>query len=68
MNAIYHHWPHKSDLSDDFMNIRLNLCIGCGVCASNCQSNAITLEKVRNVIPFKNQVELTAKLREGRAH
>ena len=68
MDAIYHHWPHKSDLSDDFINIRLELCIGCGVCASNCPSKAIKLEKVRNIIPIKNQIEMSAKLREERAH
>lgn len=68
MNAIYHHWPHKRDLSDDFMNIRLELCIGCGICASNCPSEAIKLEKVRNIIPIKNYVEMSAKLREERAH
>ncbi len=68
MNAIYHHWPHKDDLSDDFMKIRLDLCIGCGICASNCPSEAITLEKVRNVIPIKSQAEMRAKLVEERIH
>ena len=68
MNAIYHHWPHKKDLTDDFMKIRLALCIGCGVCASNCPSEAISLEKVRNIIPIKGQGEMRAKLTEERAH
>ena len=68
MNAIYHHWPHKKDLTDDIMKIRFDLCIGCGVCASNCPSDAITLEKVRNFIPIKSQAEITAKLTEERAH
>lgn len=68
VNAIYHHWPHRSDLSDNFMRIRLDLCIGCGICASNYPSDAINLEKVRNIIPPKNQGEMGIKLVEERTH
>ena len=68
MEAIYHHWPHSDDLSDDMMVIREDLCIGCGVCASNCPNEAITLEKVRDVVPFKTQAEMEQKIREKRIH
>jgi formate hydrogenlyase subunit 6/NADH:ubiquinone oxidoreductase subunit I len=68
MDAIYHHWPHKVDLSDNFMSIRLDLCIGCGVCASNCPTEAIVLEKVRNVVPIKDEADMIAKYYEGKTH
>ena len=54
MGAIYHQWPNEADSSDERMIIRLDFCIGCGVCASNCKKNAITMEKVRHVIPPKH--------------
>ena len=68
MEAIYHHWPHSDDLSDDMMVIREDLCIGCGVCASNCPNEAITLEKVRDVVPVKTQAEMEQKIRDNRIH
>jgi len=68
MDAIYHHWPHKEDLSDNMMIIRYDRCIGCGVCASNCPSDAIQLEKVRDYIPIKSQNELLVKRSEAKMH
>jgi Pyruvate/2-oxoacid:ferredoxin oxidoreductase delta subunit len=68
MDARYHHWPHSEDLSDNMIITREDLCIGCGVCASNCPKEAITLEKVRNIIPVKNQAEMEQKFKEVRVH
>ena len=49
------------------MNLQL-IFTRCGICASNCPSGAITLEKVRNVLPIKTQAEMRAKLAEERIH
>jgi len=68
MEAIYHHFPHSEDSADNMMIIRENLCIGCGVCASNCPNNAIKLEKVRNVVPVKTQAEVEQRIQADRVH
>jgi Pyruvate/2-oxoacid:ferredoxin oxidoreductase delta subunit len=68
MEAIYHHWPHNKDLSDDMMLIRRDRCIGCGVCASNCPSEAISLVKTKNIIPLKERTELMSKRSEAKTH
>ncbi|MHA1379659.1 MAG: ATP-binding protein [Candidatus Helarchaeota archaeon] len=49
VNAIFLSFGEKEDLSDSFITVREDLCIGCGVCAANCAWDAITLEKVRDV-------------------
>lgn len=68
MEAIYHHWPHKDDLSDNIMIIRYDLCIGCGVCASNCPSESISMKKVRDVIPIKSNNEMIQRRTESKIH
>lgn len=56
--AIFHHFPHGQDLKDDFMVVREDLCIGCGVCAANCAEEAIQLHKVRDVKVVEGLTEM----------
>lgn len=46
--ALFHHFPHDHELNGNFMAVRDDLCIGCGICAANCEQGVITLKKVRN--------------------
>ncbi len=48
MGAIYHSWPNKEDKSDEYMFLKEEYCIGCGVCAANCPNNSLKLVKIRN--------------------
>ena len=54
MEAMYHHWPHREDGSDDYIRIRSEVCIGCGDCATICPTDAISLKKVSNADPLPN--------------
>ena len=54
MEAIH----YSEEGTDKKVTITLETCIGCGVCASNCPQNAITLTKIRNIAPVKNVVGL----------
>jgi Pyruvate/2-oxoacid:ferredoxin oxidoreductase delta subunit len=51
VNALWHHYPHKPDLSDDFIFLENERCIGCGVCAYICPTHALTMVKVRDFVP-----------------
>jgi ferredoxin len=68
VGAIFHHYPHRKDATDDYMMVRSEICLGCGVCASNCTNDAITLKKVRDIEPAKDYVEMMGKYSEGRTH
>ncbi len=46
-DAVFIKYGNKEDLSDAEVIIREEICLGCGVCASNCSKKAITLVKVR---------------------
>jgi Pyruvate/2-oxoacid:ferredoxin oxidoreductase delta subunit len=68
MGAIFHHPPHKDDLSDNFIYITEDKCIGCGVCATNCPQNAITLKKIRTQVPEKSTAAAGARYEQERIH
>ncbi|MHA1458491.1 MAG: 4Fe-4S binding protein [Promethearchaeota archaeon] len=50
------------------MLVRRDRCIGCGICASNCPSDAISLVKTRDFIPIKDQKELMVKRSKTKIH
>ncbi|MHA1785007.1 MAG: 4Fe-4S binding protein [Candidatus Helarchaeota archaeon] len=49
VNALFLNYGNKEDLSDSKVQLREDICIGCGVCAANCPNGAINLEKIGNI-------------------
>ena len=68
MDAIWHHWPHEEDLSDDYIVIKEHRCIGCGLCAHHCPADAIALKKISNEIPANNLIGMLQKADSKRVH
>jgi len=68
VNAIFHHQPHTKDLSDNYLKLDQDLCIGCGVCASVCKSDAVILKKINDEIPEKTSVESSKRYNEEKLH
>ncbi|MHA1265905.1 MAG: 4Fe-4S binding protein [Candidatus Helarchaeota archaeon] len=68
MGAIFHHTPHKDDLSDNFVYVMLDRCIGCGICATNCPQHAISLKKVRSELPEETAAASSARYEQERNH
>lgn len=68
MKALWHHWPHKEDLSDDLILLKESRCIGCGLCAHHCPNNAIQMKKLYNDIPADNLASILQKADSNRLH
>jgi len=49
VNALFVNFGNKDDLSDSEVYLRKDICIGCGVCAAVCPSDAIDFVKVGDI-------------------
>ncbi|MGQ9721087.1 MAG: 4Fe-4S dicluster domain-containing protein [Candidatus Jordarchaeum sp.] len=68
LQALYHHYPHSEDLSDDRIMILEERCIGCGICAHKCPHDAIKLVRVREEIPEKTGRDSLIRVETERIH
>ena len=68
LQAIYHHYPHSENLSDERIMILEERCIGCGICAHKCPHDAIKLVRVREEIPEKTGREAIMRIETERIH
>jgi len=68
MSAIWHHWPHQADLSDNFIIIKEERCIGCGLCAHHCQTEAISMKRVSNDIPEETLLGVLTQVEQQKNH
>lgn len=67
VKARWRHWPHKPDLSDDFIFLEGERCIGCGICAYNCPNDALSMVRVSNVVPEPDLISQWSRVdREAR--
>lgn len=68
LQALYRHYPHTEDLSDDMILVLEERCIGCGVCAHKCPHDAITLVRVREEIPEKSGRDALMRFASEKIH
>ena len=68
MTAIWHHWPHAADLSDNFILIKEERCIGCGLCAHHCLTEAIFMKRIANDIPEETLLGVLTQVEQKKHH
>jgi len=68
MGAIYHHYPHNDDLTDNLIKIEEERCIGCGLCSSKCPKEAITMIRVKEEIPVEKARDVIIEYEKQRIH
>ncbi len=66
--ALFHHYPHNEELSDNIIIVLEERCVGCGICAHKCPQDAIKLIRVREEIPVKRGREAAMKFEAERLH
>ncbi len=63
--ALVYKGGEKEDKSEDKIQVREDICIGCGICASNCPTEAMNLKKIRDEKPAKTFIEALTKMMMG---
>jgi ferredoxin len=53
VNARWRHWPLKPDLSDNYIYLEAEKCIGCGLCAYACKPRALSMVRTTEQTPVR---------------